>query len=361
LRRPIAGKNPEDEMAHGNVWPAHPKPLPDELLSSWIVRVAAANAIKLQTLSWMQFGNERSPWNRDIDRNVPRWLIKALSQHTGTNYWEVFHTTLATYRTRLYPHRQAVGQLRWILPIRSYGMRRRAFGLQFCPECLATDAIPYFRKQWRVALFTYCPVHKVMLHDSCPGCGEPVVIFRGDFGRELVDAKPMHVCHLCGLDFRMSTMASSYFPSKEIGELFGEMLNSLQAPLGKTEHFDVGFFSILHQFCRVMGSHQNAGRLEEFVANRLCMEKTDIDLGRTAIEHRRVAVRHELLLCALWLVSAPTGRIREAWEGRAIRYNLMLKDMEEMPMWFRQLAKCFSNWRQGFRGGYHRDRNMQTK
>ena len=80
-------------MLSGKMWPAHPKPLPDELLSSWIVRVAEANAIKLQTLSWMLFGNGVSPWNRDIDRNAPRWLIDVLCEHTGSSYgeqWEQF-------------------------------------------------------------------------------------------------------------------------------------------------------------------------------------------------------------------------------------------------------------------------------
>ena len=130
-------------MLSGKMWPAHPKPLPDELLSSWIVRVAEANAIKLQTLSWMLFGNGVSPWNRDIDRNAPRWLIDVLCEHTGSSYGEVFRMALVTYGGRLYPHRQAVGQLRWILPIRNYGMRHRAFGQQFCPECLAQDSIFY--------------------------------------------------------------------------------------------------------------------------------------------------------------------------------------------------------------------------
>lgn len=167
-------------MLSGKLWPAHPKPLPDELLSSWIVRVAEANAIKLQTLSWMLFGDGLSPWNRDIDRNAPQWLIDALCEHTGSSDWEVFRMTLVTYGGRLYPRRQAFGQLRWILPIRSYGMRHRAFGQQFCPECLTKDVIPYFRKQWRVACYTYCPEHHVDLWDACPGCGLPIVVFRGD-------------------------------------------------------------------------------------------------------------------------------------------------------------------------------------
>lgn len=47
-------------MTHGELWPAHPRPLKDELLSSWIVRVIQANGIKLQTLSRMLFGENLS-------------------------------------------------------------------------------------------------------------------------------------------------------------------------------------------------------------------------------------------------------------------------------------------------------------
>ena len=143
-------------MTYGQVWPAHPKPLPDELLSSWFVRVAESNAIKLQTLSWMLFGYGKSPWNRDIDRLAPPWFLEAICAHTGIGYDEVYCTTLDSYCTRLYPKRQSSGQLRWVLPIVSHGAARQGFGMQFCPACLAQDAVPYFRKPWRLALFTYC-------------------------------------------------------------------------------------------------------------------------------------------------------------------------------------------------------------
>lgn len=77
-------------MLSGKRWPAHPQPLPDELLTSWIVRVAEANGVKLQVLSWMLFGNTKSPWNRDVDRSAPHWLIEAMASHTGVRYWDVY-------------------------------------------------------------------------------------------------------------------------------------------------------------------------------------------------------------------------------------------------------------------------------
>lgn len=336
-------------MAHGRIWPAHPKPLPDELLSSWIVRVARANGIKLQTLCWMLFGNARSPWNRDIDRSAPIWLLKTMCEHTGTNYWDIYHTTLATYRTLLYPNRRRSGQLRWILPVRTHAMTRNGYGQQFCPRCLEEDQIPYFRKAWRVALVTFCPKHQVMLHDACPSCGVPLVFHRSDFGVEQEKPKPIFSCYNCGFDFRATSTVAATFYSKEIRELFCEMLVFLQTPILQMERFDLGFFAVLHQFCRIMGSHQNAGSLRSFVANRLGMDLTKIELGRTSIERRRVAERHDLLMCALWLMASPTGRIREAWEARAVRYNLMLKDIDESPKWFWQLVRRCSDWRLGYR------------
>lgn len=332
-------------MLSGKVWPAHPKPLPDELLSSWIVRVAEANAIKLQTLSWMLFGNGLSPWNRDIDRNAPQWLIDALCEHTGSSYEDVFYTALVTYSGILYSHRQAVGQLRWILPIRSYGMRHRAFGQQFCPECLAKDAIPYFRKQWRVALFTYCPEHQVELHDACPACGVPVVIYRGDFGRELTNARPMCVCYSCGYDFREAPRKSASFPNEELHQLFDGMLLSLNAPDNQTGQFDLGYYAVMHQFCRVMGMRQNRGRLQRFVEAQFHLPHLSLQQGRISIEQRSHGERHQLMLCALWLMADLQPRLQAAWLAKAVRYNLMLRDFDDPPGWYWALVEPFSNWR----------------
>lgn len=332
-------------MLSGKIWPAHPHPLPDEILSSWIVRVASANGVRLQPLCWMLFGNAQSPWNRDIDRNAPPWLIKAFSQHTGINYWDIFHTTLVTYRTRLYPRRQSVGQLRWILPVKHHGMQRTAFGQQFCPECLATDEIPYFRKQWRVALFTYCPEHQVELHDACPACGEPVTIFRGDFGRELKDARPMHVCNACGFDFREAEWRQALFPNEELRQVFDESLLSLSRPVNRASQFDLGFYAVMHQFCRVMESRQNGGRLQSHIAECLHLLSPTLPNRRVCFERLTRDVRHKFLLCALWLMADLDRRLEDAWSAKAVRYNLMLKDMDDVPRWYRSLVQRFANWR----------------
>ena len=40
-----------DTGLSGRLWPAHVKPQQDELLSSWLVRLAMAHGVKLHTFS----------------------------------------------------------------------------------------------------------------------------------------------------------------------------------------------------------------------------------------------------------------------------------------------------------------------
>jgi hypothetical protein len=48
------------------------------------------------------------------------------------------------------------GTLTWMQTMRMYRWQRQSFGQQFCPVCLRHDAVPYFRKTWRLALKTFC-------------------------------------------------------------------------------------------------------------------------------------------------------------------------------------------------------------
>jgi hypothetical protein len=332
-------------MTYGELWPAHPKPLPDELLSSWIVRVATANGIKLQTLARMLFGADRTPWNRDIDRSAPAWLTRALSKHTGIPAGEILETTLMTYAGRLHPHPRISGHLGWVLTIRTNGTKRQAFGQQYCPACLADDPIPYFRKRWRVALSTYCPVHRIELHDACPDCGSPVMHYRGDFGRELKDAWPMSACHACRADLRDAERRPEHFPSQELRQLCDEMLWSLDKAPAEAGRFDLDFFVVLHQICRAMGTRQNRGKLLGYLLHQLGLPPRSTPTGWITIEERRREERHAWLLCALWLMADLEGRLTEAWVAKAVRYNLMIKDLNQAPSWFRNVVDALPGLR----------------
>jgi len=328
-------------MPHGQLWPAHPKPLPDELLSSWMVRVAEANAIKLQTMSRLLYGTERTPWNRDIDRFAPKWLLSEICRHTGVTYWAAFHTTLATYRNLLYSRRRLSGQLTWVLVNMNYGTSQRGFGMQFCPMCLAEDAVPYFRKQWRLALYTYCPIHQGMLLDACPTCGASVSYFRRDFGRDLKDALDIQHCHSCGFDLRHSKFHSPRMPDDDVHRRFDTILYSLANTQRISYSNQYGFFAVLHQLCRIMCMRENDGRLLTFVLSQLNCSDEIVQHTSRPIECLRIDERHTLLIAALWLLEDPSPRLKLAWEKKTVRYTNFVKDFSSTPLWYSQVVDPF--------------------
>ena len=72
--------------------------------------------------------------------------------------------------------------------------RRQAAWLQFCPLCLAEDAQPYFRRDWRLATTIACARHGGRLLDRCPPRGQGLAPFAQDSPR------PQSACAACGCD-----------------------------------------------------------------------------------------------------------------------------------------------------------------
>lgn len=186
----------------GGIWPVHPKPKEDELLSSWLARLAMAHGQKLHTFCSIAWPG-KAIWNRDLDKSAGAEILQSLSKRTGTPYERVRTTTLASYEGVLYERYNKLGPAAWIMPVGVYHRTRRRFGLQYCPYCLADDPEPYYRRKWRLAFMTICEWHGVPLRDRCHQCGAAVNFHRGEMG----DYKKFIVisltlCYACGHDLR---------------------------------------------------------------------------------------------------------------------------------------------------------------
>jgi hypothetical protein len=69
--------------------------------------------------------------------------------------------------------------------------------LQFCPACLAEDAVPYFRRSWCLAFVTFCARHPLRLLDHCAACRALLC-----FELTSLDAASLAVCYRCASDLR---------------------------------------------------------------------------------------------------------------------------------------------------------------
>lgn len=162
------------------IWPIHPQPLPDELLSSWMIRVARDNGFKVHSFYAAHFGRERQIWTRDIDHHAPVWLLDGLEAHTGLQRAQLEAMTLRAFESLVFERFNETGNTRFLMPLSIFHRTRRAYGQQFCPQCLTEDKTPYLRRRWRLALAVVCAKHGVLLQDRCGSCGSPLVPHRAD-------------------------------------------------------------------------------------------------------------------------------------------------------------------------------------
>lgn len=324
----------------GNLWPVHLKPYPDELLSSWLLRLAHAHGLKLQTFCSRVFGKEKSIWNRDIDKFAPEWLINHLAAATGTPLQDVINTTLKSYEGVLYETHQPNGNTRWVNPIGIYHRTHKNFGLQFCPICLRHDTDPYFRKYWRLAFFTECEKHHILLHDRCPDCGSAVNFHRVEMGiRSLIKPKSVVNCFQCGYDLRDAPITRINCADWQTSIMYRTILDFHQ--LGwlftdkSTFQYSHQLFDVLRHLCVLISSNRRAKCLLPFITERLKIDYSILGRARfTTFEKCDVYHRHALFHSALWLILDWPKRFVEVCNLLNLTNSYLLNDYVNSPFWF---------------------------
>lgn len=178
-------------------WPLHPPPLDDAILSSWLIRLAAAYEMEPSAFCQQALATPVQSL-QVLDACPPAGLLTALAAYTGQSLARVEAMTLRRYEGSVFetlalspPQALAVrlprfhpdrchsdderGEPRkwrrltpWLLP------REPTTTIPFCPLCLAESPVMYFRTAWHLAFTTVCRRHEVVLWESCPACAEPV-------------------------------------------------------------------------------------------------------------------------------------------------------------------------------------------
>jgi TniQ len=329
------------------LWPIHFKPLPDELLSSWLLRLAHSHGLKVQTFCNLIFGNRLQVWNRDIDRLAPEWLITELSDRTGATNEQVMNTTLQSYQGILYHRHRASGTLAWIQSLKLHHRKFEGFGLQFCPECLAKDREPYFRKSWRVAFNTICTIHNCMLHDRCPYCDNGVAFHRIDMGQaQYLITASLKECYYCRFDLSKSPSIPPKYASRDIDNFLGNLSQKLlDGSLGQTE---IENLLVMHHFAKLIFTRNPAVKLYAHLCDVMGVDEVTLNIN-SDIEGVDIETRHHVLQVIAYLILDLEVRLRRAIAGKAIRYNHLKKDFNGIPLRFECIFEEFKNWRLNLR------------
>jgi hypothetical protein len=182
----VVEPQPRDRELQADRWPVTVAPQDDELLSSWLHRLALANGVAPRHLSDV-LGLGAGMWSARLDGALADGTLEVLHRQTGVARARIAMMTLG-----------AGPGIRLLLPLRHVASRKAATWLQFCPACLAGDEAPYFRRRWRWATRISCFEHGCGLRDRCPHCGDGIAAFAQ---RDLI---AQHVCCRCGDDLRIA-------------------------------------------------------------------------------------------------------------------------------------------------------------
>lgn len=241
----------QDSGLSKRLFPIHLKPQDDELLSSWLVRLALAHGLSpVEFDSILNSPRQVRVWNlRDLDLNtittstkapsfIPPLLV-ALSKKTATPLDRVNKTTLDEYEERLYYKQYKTEHYSWIIQheFRSHVEQKR-FGMQACPQCLAGDEQPYFRRSWRFAFVVVCPSHKCFLIDRCSNCGEPILFHRSASYMLHFPKRAITSCYKCWFDLRDTVEQKSkiqMMPEPEVIDLQKHLLQASRQTYIKTK------------------------------------------------------------------------------------------------------------------------------
>lgn len=340
-------------------WPIHPPPYDDELLSSWLVRLAQANAIGIHdfcAIAWPGLNVLR----RDLDRGLPDMVLRDLATRARLSLARVRATTLASWEGHLVDHWDlTTGKVPWVLPL-ARGRRARG-GLQFCPDCLREGRHLYFRRSWRLAWVTLCLRHGGRpLNDVCCACKEPVSLVEAWEKRWMEHQLPLTQCRRCGLDLR------GPFRGRWRGRL-DRRLVAFQADLERTLErgwcevpgrgpvYSHLFFAGLRQILWLLGGRRGGRALREVILASMGDEAPHLARAYSSrgvlFELRGLRERQALLSMAAWLLEGWPDRFVQVCRMAKITSSRLVEDARsEAPYWYwevvrRDLCGRAARWR----------------
>lgn len=150
--------------------PVAPRPIKNELLSSWIARVAAVNGIGVSELIKYVAPESKQAVIDNLDFNAPSTLLRELEE-----------------ACRLSPRVLSAQDLHVAMPLAATSdlllnslhlderPSRRSMLTPSCSACLQAYerhgvSPPYWKAEWALALLPRCPIHLSLLSSHCTHC-----------------------------------------------------------------------------------------------------------------------------------------------------------------------------------------------
>lgn len=327
----------------GKLLPVHIKPKDDELLSSWLVRLAAAHGV-MPYRFWSKVWPKALFWRKSkTDQQDDMEFLSFLSEKTGTPLERVLSTTLTEFCGLLYQKSLTNGYKSWIMPQGDLRLaKNKHFSLHFCPLCLQEDETPYFRRSWRLSFFLICPAHKVLLLDRCSHCNEAVNFYM-NISREPVCSFDSFIkCYNCQISLRDTNLAALNFQAG-VGELTFQTFLVDVLMLGWADILPTGtvhsypFFNGLNTLiCGLARALRRDMKLQQKICRSYDIQpELQLTLGkRNCFESFDVLTRLGFLTIARQLLNDWPNEFIAFSKANHLRSKIWLRSNPSVPYWF---------------------------
>lgn len=291
-------------------WQFTVEPYENEILSSWLVRIAQANYTHLYAL-FSHSDYKRSIYKNDLDL-IPysSGFYEWLSQMTDIGIERIRKMSLQTYEGYVQERITQHPKQSWIITMGQF----KAHGYRFCPECLKEHA--YFRKEWRLLLVNVCSHHSVYLSNHCDACDAPIV-------PQLIDEHSTLVsCYRCGYDLRQNHLHYIDLNHEHIAATQQKLLQIANQGYYFHQnrwHYSVGLFDILHRLVLFFARNKHIG-----------LKRGDL----CKLESKMMS---ELIESVMDIFDKWPRKFQEFCQNNRISNHFRLFDRfpwEKLPMWF---------------------------
>ena len=272
-------------------WPGQPPLIEGESISSWLARLAKANALKPAILCRI-IDPTGYRAVRDLDRQIDIPFIHRIAELTRIGAPTAERATFRRWAGLTYENDDGRTKLEWTPPAGRQG-GVRCFGQQLCPLCLATDAPPYLRLNWRLSFVTACIVHATALIDRCPSCGEPYHALKcsGATGFR---------CCACGTNPALASTNPMPAELLEVQQdLSALLLNGWYVLGGYGPVYAFVALRILGMLCRILAGGPHALPLRRWVGDKMKISFTLLENIRQVRNHTILPPRDRAVLIAM--------------------------------------------------------------
>lgn len=316
----------------GFKFPLKLRPQEDELLSSWLIRLALLHRTMPSTFTNLYLPETKNKlWSADFDLQADLTVISMISEKSNISVEVLQDMTLRSFEGYLFEEiYRKTGGTTFVNPLGMRGRKSTLPGLRYCPLCFKEDEHPYFRKQWRLTISVVCLKHKCFLSGCCSFCRTPISPYlscrEGYIGN----------CYRCGENFVAddTDLVMADADLLEIAQYLHTVLEDGYVLIGDKPVYSHLYFIVFYQLLKLLISRKYGPQLCAGVGLEwppICGNR----IFKTALPEDQAI----MLVKVAWLLDEWPDRLIRVCERQRLLSSALLRGMEnKVPFWYREVV-----------------------